>query len=34
VNIVNESLSGQLKQTLDSAPETKKELEQISKEDL
>lgn len=34
VNIVNESLSGQLTRTLDSAPETKKELEKISKEDL
>jgi len=34
MNITNESLSGQLTRTLDSAPETKKELEKISKEDL
>lgn len=34
MNIVTKSIAEQLKQTLDSAPETKKELEKISKEDL
>ena len=34
VNVVNESISGQLKKALDSAPETKKELKKIIKEEL